>query len=178
MNNNTNKGFIQCYTGEGKGKTTAALGLALRAAGHNKKIIIFQFMKGQINYGELESVKKLYPNIKIIQCGRKEFVSKEKPEEIDIKLAKDCWNKAKKTIFSNTYDIIVLDELNVALDFKLLQIDEVISTLKNRPENVEIIVTGRYAPEEIIEISDLVTEMKEIKHYYNKGIPEREGFEF
>ncbi len=177
-NTNTNKGFIQCYTGDGKGKTTAALGLALRAAGHNKKIIVFQFMKGQINYGELESIKKLSPNVKIIQGGRKEFVSKENPEEIDIKLAKDCWDKAKEAIFSKNYDIVILDELNVALDFKLLPIDEIISTLKDKPENVEIIITGRYAPKEIIEISDLVTEMKEVKHYYNKGIPEREGFEF
>ena len=177
-NTNTNKGFIQCYTGNGKGKTTAALGLALRAAGHNKKIVIFQFMKGQINYGELNSIKKLYPNIEIIQGGRKEFVSKQNPEEIDLKLAKECWEKAKKSILSKNYDIVILDELNVALDFKLLPIDEIISTLKNKPKNVEIIITGRYAPKEIIEISDLVTEMKEVKHYYNKGIPEREGFEF
>ncbi len=178
MNERKVKGFIQCYTGNGKGKTTAALGLSLRAAGHDKKIKIYQFMKGQINYGELYSIKKLYPNIEIIQGGRKEFVSKENPEEIDIKLAKECWEKAKKDIFSNNYDIIVLDELNVALDFKLLDIKEVIDTLKNKPEKLEIIITGRYAPKEIIEISDLVTEMKEIKHYYYKGIPEREGFEY
>ena len=173
-----NSGLIQCYTGNGKGKTTAALGLALRAAGHDKKIKIFQFMKGQINYGELYSVKKLYPNIEIFQGGRKEFVSKEKPEEIDIKLANNCWEEAKRAISSGDYDIIILDELNVALDFNLLDIDDVIKTLKNKPKNVEIIITGRYAPEKIIEISDLVTEMKEIKHYYKKGIPEREGFEY
>ncbi len=177
-NTNINKGFIQCYTGNGKGKTTAALGLALRAAGHNKKVKIFQFMKGQINYGELNSIKKLSPYVEIEQCGRKEFVSKENPEKIDVDLAKNCWEKAKKAIFSGNYDIVILDELNVALDFKLLQIDEIISTLKNKPENVEIIITGRYAPKEIIEISDLITEMKEIRHYYHKGIPEREGFEF
>ncbi len=170
--------MIQCYTGDGKGKTTAALGLALRAAGHNKKVKIFQFMKGQINYGELNSIKKLSPFVEIEQCGRKEFVSKENPEKIDIDLAKNCWEKAKKAIFSGDFDIIVLDELNVALDFKLLDKDEVIEVLKKIPENLEIIVTGRYAPEEIIEIADLVTEMKEIKHYFNKGIPEREGFEY
>jgi len=173
-----NKGLIQCYTGNGKGKTTAALGLALRAAGHDKRIIIFQFMKGQINYGELQSIKKLYPNIEIIQCGRKEFVSKINPEKIDIDLAKNCWEKAKNIIISNKYDIIILDELNVALDFKLLPLKEVINFLKNKPANVEIVITGRYAPKEIIEISDLVTEMKEVKHYYHNGIPEREGFEF
>ncbi len=170
--------MIQCYTGNGKGKTTAALGLAVRAAGHNKKVKIFQFMKGQINYGELNSLKKLYPLIQIEQCGRKEFVSKENPEKIDIELAQKCWKKAKKEILSGEFDIIILDELNVALDFNLIEKKEVIEFLKKIPENIEIVITGRYAPEEIIEISDLVTEMKEIKHYYNKGIPEREGFEY
>ncbi len=170
--------MIQCYTGDGKGKTTAALGLALRAAGHKKKVKIFQFMKGQINYGELQSIPKLAPYVEIEQCGRKEFVSKENPEKIDIDLAKNCWEKAKKAIFSKEYDIIILDELNVALDFNLLDKNEVIEILKKRPENLEIIITGRYAPKEIINIADLVTEMKEIKHYYHKGIPEREGFEY
>ena len=170
--------MIQCYTGNGKGKTTAALGLALRAAGHKKKVKIFQFMKGQINYGELTSVKLLYPYVEIEQCGRKEFVSKDKPEKIDIDLARSCWEKAKKDIFSEKYDIIILDELNVALDFKLLEIEDIVETLKTKPENLEIVITGRYAPKEIINIADLVTEMKEIKHYYQKGVPEREGFEY
>ena len=170
--------MLQCYTGDGKGKTTASLGLAVRAVGHNKRVKIFQFMKGQINYGELKSLKKLSPNIEIEQCGRKEFVNKENPEKIDIELAKNCWEKAKKVILGKKFDIVILDELNVALDFKLLPKEEVIDFLKKYKNNLEIVVTGRYAPEEIIEISDLVTEMKEIKHYYQSGINEREGIEY
>ncbi len=171
-------GFIHCYTGDGKGKTTASLGLALRAAGHKKKVLIIQFMKGNINYGELTGVKMLSPYVTLKQFGRESFVSKENPDKIDIDFAKKGLQFAKSSINSNNYDIIILDEINVALDFKLIELDEVIEIIKNKPERLELILTGRYAPKKIIELSDLVTEMREIKHYYHKKIMGREGIEY
>ncbi len=171
-------GFIHCYTGNGKGKTTSALGLALRAAGHKKKVLIIQFMKGNINYGELSGVKMLSPFVTLKQFGRESFVSKENPDKIDIDFAIKGLDYAHSAIKSNKYNIIILDELNVALDFKLIDLEKTIEIIKNKPEDLELIITGRYAPKEIIEIADLVTEMREIKHYYYNKILGREGIEY
>lgn len=171
------RGLIQLYTGNGKGKTTAALGLCFRAAGHGLKSFIIQFMKGQIVYGELNSAKLTNGLITIEQMGRPDFVSKENPEKIDIEMAQDALRLAEKIIKSGEYDIVVLDEVNVAADFNLIDKKEVIRILKEKPANVELILTGRYAPQEFIDIADLVSEVREIKHYYAKGIDARDGIE-
>ncbi|MGB9599352.1 MAG: cob(I)yrinic acid a,c-diamide adenosyltransferase [Myxococcota bacterium] len=171
------KGLIQLYTGDGKGKTTAALGLCFRAAGHGFKSYIIQFMKGQIVYGELNSAKFTDGLITIEQMGRPDFVSKENPEKIDIEMAQEALRLAERIIKSGEYDIVVLDEINVAADFKLIDKNEVIRILKEKPENVEVVLTGRYAPREFMDIADLVSEVREIKHYYMKGVDARDGIE-
>lgn len=170
------KGLLQVYTGDGKGKTTASLGLALRASGHGWKVLMIQFMKGRV-YGELPAVEAL-PNITIEQYGRDEFVDKRNPEAVDVEFAEKGFERAKDALSSGEYDIVILDEINVAVDFKLVSIQEVIDVIKGRAAGVEVVCTGRYAPAELIEIADLVTEMKEIKHPYNNNIPGRLGIEF
>lgn len=171
------KGLIQVYTGNGKGKTTAALGLALRATGHGLKVMMIQFMKGNLQYGELESSKKLSPYLRIQQVGRETFVSKTNPDPIDIKLAQEGLALAKKAILSEQYDIVILDEINVAIDYGLISLSEVLHLLDHKPEGVELILTGRNAKPEVLERSDLATEMVERKHYFKKGISGRKGIE-
>jgi cob(I)alamin adenosyltransferase len=171
------KGYIQVYTGNGKGKTTAALGVAFRAAGHKQKAYIGQFLKGQM-YGELLSAKNFSPYITIDQFGRRGFIHVTKdPDEEDIKKAKKGLKKCLEAMLSEKYRIIVLDEINVAVYFNLLTEKEVLEFLDQKPENVEIILTGRYAPASFLKRADLVTEMKEKKHYYKKGVKAREGIE-
>lgn len=172
------RGYVQIYTGTGKGKTTAALGLALRACGHGIKTYIGQFMKGH-NYGEIKAARLIKPFVKIERYGRKAFVHKEgKIDKADIELAKKGMEKIKKAVFSNDYGIVVLDEILTAIFFGLIPKEEVLELIEKKPENVEIVLTGRYAPAELIEASDLVTEMKEIKHYYSKGVTARKGIEY
>jgi len=170
-------GLIQVYTGNGKGKTTASLGLALRAAGHGYKTVVIQFMKGKINYGELQAQKMLKPYLKIIQSGGPHFVSKANPSEQDIKMAHEGLETARRILSEGGYDIVILDEFNVAIDFGLITVKEALDLLEQKPQNVELIITGRYAKQEIMDKADLVTEMKEIKHYYYKGIEARNGVE-
>ncbi len=171
------KGYIQVYTGNGKGKTTAALGVAFRAAGHKQKVYIGQFLKGQM-YGELLSAKSFSPYITINQFGRRGFIHVTKdPDEEDIKKAKKGLKKCLEAMLSEKYRIIVLDEINVAVYFNLLTEKEVLEFLDQKPEKVEIILTGRYAPASFLKRADLVTEMKEKKHYYKKGVKAREGIE-
>ena len=171
------KGHIQVYTGDGKGKTTAALGLAFRAAGHKQKVYFGQFLKGQ-EYGELLSAKKLSPYITIEQFGRKGFIHVTKdPDEEDIKRARRGLKKCREAMLSRKYRIIILDEINVAVDFNLLTEEEIHKFLDKKPEDVETILTGRYAPPSFLKRADLVTEMKEKKHYYKKGVKAREGIE-
>jgi len=171
------KGLVQVYTGNGKGKTTAALGLALRAAGHGLKVLVIQFMKGNVNYGELESAKKLSPYLTIKQMGRETFVSKTNPDPIDIKLAKEGFSLAKKAIKNREFDIVVLDEINIAVDYGLIPLSDLLKLIDSKPENVELILTGRNAKSEIMDKADLVTEMVERKHYFKKGIKARKGIE-
>lgn len=168
------KGYIQIYTGNGKGKTTAALGLSLRAVCSGKTVFFGQFVKG-MKYSELKA-NELLDNFEIKQYGRDCFIQKE-PDEEDIRLAKEGLRELSEKISSNQYDVVVMDELNIALYYKLFDVQEVIETLKSKSPKTEIIITGRYAPEELIEIADLVTEMKEIKHYYQQGVIAREGIE-
>lgn len=168
---------VQVYTGNGKGKTTAALGLAMRAAGHGFHIYMLQFMKGKINYGELETAK-LLPNFEIKQVGRPDFVSKENPDPIDIKLAQEGFEYAKKIIFSQKYDVVILDEINVAMDFNLISVDDVVALIEKRPKTVELVLTGRNCPREIVKVADYVTEMLEIKHPFKEGVQARKGIEW
>lgn len=168
------KGFIHVYTGNGKGKTTAAFGLALRAACAGKKVYIGQFVKG-MKYSEIE-VEKYIPNIEIHQLGRSCFIDRQ-PTEEDIRLAKQGLEQCAVALNNSEYDVVILDELNIALYFNLFSLNEVLEVLSKRKSNIEVVITGRYAPQEIIDIADLVTEMKEIKHYYQKGIMARKGIE-
>lgn len=171
------KGFIHIYTGNGKGKTTAAIGLAVRAAGAGLKTYIAQFMK-EYPYSELESLRLLKDFIEIEQFCGDEFVYKRQlPDESEIKKASDGLNIAKEKMLTGKYDIIILDEVIVAIYFKLLNVNQVIEFIDSKPESIELILTGRYCPDELILKADLVTEMKEIKHYYSKGITSRKGIE-
>lgn len=170
-------GFIQVYTGNGKGKTTASLGLALRAAGHGYRSIIIQFMKGKIDYGELKAQKMLRPYLKIVQAGGPHFIKKGSPSEQDIKMARKGLQAAKQALTGKRYSIVILDELNVAIDFGLIPLEDALELIGHKPRGVELIITGRYARQEIIDRADLVTEMKEIKHYYHKGVLARDGIE-
>jgi cob(I)alamin adenosyltransferase len=139
--------------------------------------VIIQFMKGWIDYGELRGVEMLSPFVELHQAGRDTFVNRENPDPEDIRLAREGWELAKKTILERKADIVVLDEINCAVDFGLLPVSEVLDLLRRKPDGMEIVLTGRGAPEEIIAVADLVTEMKEIKHYYNKGLDARIGIE-
>ena len=168
------KGYVQVYTGNGKGKTTAAFGLALRAAMAGKKVFIGQFVKG-MPYSELKT-PDFIKNIEIKQYGADCFIVKA-PTEHDIKIARDGLTEMSRILKDGKHDVVIMDEANIALFYKLFSVDELIEALKNRAENVEVIVTGRYAPQEIIDFADLVTEMKEIKHYYTKGVEARTGIE-
>ena len=170
-------GLIQVYTGDGKGKTTASLGLALRACGHGLKVLMLQFMKGDREYGEIKAAIYL-PNFEIKQLGRDCFVDFANPDSVDVKMLIEGWQEAKEAILSRKYDIVILDEINIAMHAKFLPLEEVVDFLKNNDfKNTEIVLTGRQAPTEIIELADLVTEMKEIKHYFSKNIHSRDGFD-
>ena len=167
-------GMVHVYTGNGKGKTTSAIGLAVRAAGAGLKVYIGQFVKGR-KYSELKSLDKL-DNIDIEQFGKKNFI-KNKAEEIDIKKAKEGYRKIEKVLNSNYYDLVILDEANIAVYFDLFSVEELLDLIEKRNQEIEVVLTGRMANNKIIEYADLVTEMKEIKHYYKKGITARKGIE-
>jgi len=167
--------LIQIYTGNGKGKTTACLGLALRAQGAGLKVFIGQFIK-RGHYSELAAIKKL-PNIKVKQFGRKGFII-NKPTAKDLALAKNGLDKVTDIITKRTYDLIILDEINVALRLKLLKLNEVLELIKCIPQKTELVLTGRYAHPRLLKIADLVSEIKERKHYYKKGKKARKGIEF
>lgn len=168
------KGYIQVYTGDGKGKTTAALGIALRCLCAGNKVFIGQFMKGQ-DYSELKATD-CFKNLRIEQFGVPSFIHGE-PTEADIKNAEDGLKRMREIMLSEEYDMVVFDEINITLYFKLLKVEEVLAVLDLKPKKTEVILTGRNAPVEIIEKADLVTEMKEIKHYYNVGVKARAGIE-
>jgi len=170
------KGYIHVYTGNGKGKTTAAIGLAMRAIGAGKKVFFAQFVKGMI-YSEVKTIHKLAPDIAIKQYGLECFIEKD-PTQADIDAARNGLAEVSDIIMSDEYDLVVLDEATIAIYYKLFSVEELIALLKSKPERTEIIVTGRYAPDALIELADLVSEMKEIKHYYTKGIEARTGIEF
>jgi len=168
------KGFVHVYTGDGKGKTTAALGMAIRAAGAEKKVFIGQFVKGQ-PYSEHKILEKL--GIEYNLYGLDCFIINE-PTDRDRKSALTGFEEMKKIINSGSYDLVILDEINIATYYQLLSIDHLKYMILNRPSQVELILTGRYADAEIIKLADLVTEMKEVKHYYQNGVEARKGIEY
>lgn len=170
------KGYIQIYTGNGKGKTTAALGLTLRAVGAGKKVLFAQFAKGQI-YSEIRAIHEYLPSVEVKQYGLECFIN-NKPTQEDIDIARKGLNEVSDAILSGSYDLVVLDEANIAIFYQLFSSEELIALLKQKPEEMEIVITGRYAMPELIEVANLVTEMKEIKHYYNEGVEARLGIEF
>lgn len=155
------KGRVIVFTGEGQGKTTAALGIALRSAAHGKRVVIIQFMKGWENTGEY-MISKILPNYEIYQFGRRKFVNLEKPDEEDMQRAREAISFAKKKIEEKPF-LMILDEVNIAVHTGLIEVDDVVDLIKNKPEETNLILTGRYANEKVIELADIVTEMKEIK---------------
>jgi len=169
------QGYIQVYTGAGKGKTTAALGLALRAAGAGLKVFIGQFAKGEL-YSEIKAIRQYLPGIEVKQYGRKCFIYSQ-PEPEDIRLAQDGLAEVREYINSGKYDVVILDEANIAVHFNLFSIEDLLKVVQSKPKNVEIIITGRNAHPELIKTADLVTEMLEIKHYYHQGVAARKGIE-
>ena len=171
------KGLVQVYTGNGKGKTSASFGLALRAVGRGLKVYVIQFIKGGFDYGELYVVDKL-PGLTLEAFGRGKFVSEEKPDMVDIDLARQALAKAQEIMKGGDVDVLILDEINVAVNLKLIDIEEVLELIKKKPEHMELVLTGRKAPVEIVQAADLVTEMIEIKHPYNSGFKARKGIEY
>jgi cob(I)alamin adenosyltransferase len=170
-------GFIQVYTGNGKGKTTAALGLALRAAGRGFKTYFAQFLKGRPS-GEIEAAKKLSPLIRIEQFGREGFITvKDGPGDEDTSRARVGLGKALEAMLSGEYRIVVLDEVNTAVHLRILPEQDILDFLDKRPAGVEVVLTGRYAPDSLIARADLVTEMKAVKHYSERGVKARQGIE-
>ena len=172
------RGLVLVYTGDGKGKTTAAIGQALRTIGHGNKVLVVQFMKGK-KYGEVLAAEKyLRDHLIMIQSGLDSFVMKNNPAPVDIELARQGLNLAKKAMASGEYQMVILDEINVALDFKLIPVEEVVEMIQTKPPSLDLVLTGRYAPAEIIALADTVSEIKEIKHHYTQGIKEKAGIEF
>jgi cob(I)alamin adenosyltransferase len=170
------KGLIHVYTGDGKGKTTAAIGIGVRAVGSGLRVHMIQFMKGR-RYSELDALERL-PGFTVVQFGRDEFVSKKKPEQIDIDLAQKGLAHAQEVLRKNEYDVIILDEINVAVDYHLISLADVLKLMKMKPDSMELILTGRYANPELVRQADLVSEMLEIKHPYQKGVPARKGIDW
>ncbi len=170
------KGYIQIYTGNGKGKTTASIGLTIRAIGAGKKVFFAQFVKGMI-YSEIKALEQFGESVTVKQYGLNCFI-RETPKQVDIDAARKGLKEVTDVIKSGQYDVIVLDEANIAIFYNLFSAQELIDVLTQKQKSTEIIITGRYAPPELIEIADLVTEMKEIKHYYTSGVQARKGIEF
>ncbi len=171
------KGLLIVFTGNGKGKTTAALGMALRAAGHGLKVLILQFIKGAWSYGELEALKRL-DEIEIEPLGSG-FTWKKETLEEDARLARSGWERAATAIEQSSYDMIILDELNYVLSYGLLPLEPVLEAISKRPAKLHVVVTGRNAPEELVRAADLVTEMHQIKHpYHDQEVKAQPGIEF
>ena len=175
-------GYIQVYTGNGKGKTTASLGLCMRALGRNWKVLLVMFTKGGDNYGELISFKKLSKeindNLTIVQAGFDRIVYSDNANDKDKQVIQNGWKVVKEAIKNNEYNLIIMDEINICLDLGLLDLNEVVETLKHKPEEMEIVLTGRNAKQEIIDIAHLVSKIEPVKHYWDTGVVAREWIEY
>jgi len=174
------KGLVIVYTGGGKGKTSAALGLVLRAVGYNHKVCMIQFVKGSWHFGELDSAKRLAPEFELITAG-KGFVGildDKSPREEHVKAANDTLAISREKIMSDKFDVVILDEINYAIQLELLKLDDVLQLIKAKPTELDLVLTGNHATKEVIELADLVTEMKEIKHPFKSGIKAKKGIDF
>ena len=170
------QGKVQIYTGDGKGKTTAALGLALRACGSGLRVYIAQFAKG-MHYGELDALARLEDRVTIRQFGRECFI-RNQPTTEDVHVAREGWTEVQRVMTSGAFDLLILDEIGIAIHYALISLEEVRELIGQRPPGMELVLTGRKIPPELFELADLVTEMREIKHYYRQGVPARRGIEF
>ena len=173
----TQKGLVQVFTGNGKGKTTAAVGTIVRAAGHGLKVCLISFMKGTYTYGEYKTLSQI-PNVEIEQFGLRKFTDPAKIKSAEKEQAKAALAAARKAVAGGNYDLVVMDEVNVAVCYNLVGLDKIISLIKDKPLHVELILTGRYADPKLLEIADLVTEMVKIKHPFDEGIQARKGIEY
>jgi len=171
------RGLVQVYTGNGKGKTTASLGLALRAVGRGLKVCMVQFIKGGGQYGEHLSAEKLAPLLTIHQTGREGWIHKDRLDPEDIRIAREALELARQAVTGAEYDLVILDEINGAAWFGLVGVEDVLSLIDAKPATVELVLTGRSADERVIAAADLVTEMREIKHYFAAGVQARIGIE-
>jgi len=176
----TRKGLIIVHTGPGKGKTTAALGIGFRAVGQGLRVLMVQFIKGSWHYGELDAAQMLGEDrFKILPMGRGFVkIGTEKPDPEDVRLVEEAWRFASEALRSETYELVILDEINYAISYKMLEPQLVVETLTNKPETVHVILTGRNAHPAIVELADLVTEMREVKHPYQKGILAQRGIDY
>lgn len=176
----SDKGLVIVYTGKGKGKTTAALGIALRSVGHGLKVIMIQFIKGEWYYGELTSSKRLEPQFEMIAAGKGfvGIIDDDHPIEDHQNAAQQAIALAKKKLSDNIYDVMILDEINYAIKLNLLSIQDVLGIIKTKHEKTTLVLTGNYAPKEIIDVADLVTEMKNIKHPFQSGIKAKKGIDY
>jgi len=174
------KGLVIVYTGKGKGKTTAALGIALRAVGYNQKVCMIQFIKGSWHYGEMTSSKRLEPEFELTAIGKGfvGIIDDKSSIEDHKKVAEEALRVARNKINSENYDIIILDEINYALNLNLINLEDILEIISNKPKEISLILTGNYARDEIIDKADLVTEMKEIKHPFKSGIKAKKGIDF
>jgi cob(I)alamin adenosyltransferase len=175
-----NEGLVIVYTGKGKGKTTAALGMALRAIGHDHTICMIQFIKGSWHYGEMSSSKRLEPEFELTAVG-KGFVGildDKTPKEVHQNIAKEAIEIAKQKILSEKYNIVILDEINYAVNLGLVDLDDVLNLIRTKPKNVTLVLTGNHVKQQVIDAADLVTEMREIKHPFQKGIRAKKGIDF
>jgi cob(I)alamin adenosyltransferase len=168
-------GYVQVYTGEGKGKTTAAFGLSLRAAGAGLSVFVGQFLK-KGRFSEHRSLERFEDLITVRQFGTPGFLFGQ-PTDEDLEAAASGLREIERAIQSGDYDIIVMDEINVVLHYRLISASQVLDIIKNKPGNIELVLTGRHAPEEILAVADLVTEMRSIKHYHDRGVEARKGIE-
>ena len=175
--NDKPRGLVIVITGNGKGKTTSAFGQALRAIGQGYKVFIIQFMKGR-SYGECIAAEKYLPRLTVHRSGLDSFVMRDNPAPADIQLARQGFELAKKVVASGKYDMVILDEINVAVDFKLIPLQDVVQLIESKPPSLDLILTGRYAAKKIIGLADTVSEVREIKHHYAAGIKDRAGIEY
>ncbi|MDW7650417.1 MAG: cob(I)yrinic acid a,c-diamide adenosyltransferase [Bacillota bacterium] len=172
------KGLVLVYTGDGKGKTTAALGLALRASGHGNKIFMVQFRKSDPSYGEIQAIRKFLPDFTAVQSERSRITGRGGFEQEDMDDAANVFARGRDALLSGEYDLVIFDEINFAMDYGLISTDDVVAMLKKRPDRTDVVLTGRNAPEVITELADLVSEVREVKHHYKSGIMAQKGIEY
>lgn len=166
------------YTGDGKGKTTAALGLALRASGHNSNVFIVQFRKSDPSYGEIQAINKFLPTVTVVQSKRSRITGRGGFEQEDLDDARDVFEKGKEALLSGDYNLVIFDEINFAIDYGLIPLEDVLDMLEKKPPLADVVLTGRNASEAIVSRADLVSEVKEIKHHYQQGVMAQKGIEY